>query len=483
MKNWTLRAQFAVLLFVFPLFAHAQSATISFGTQTGSSIQCTSSFSPYWGSDTVYLTGTTTTDSTGSPSTVFTPYVNTYSLTYGTTPNICVNFKATYPGTYSAWVDATYGYGAYTATVYVTGTYAPPFGWINPKYIILGVMYAPPGGSSSVTYQSDTVVGNSTSVLSSFSNSYAKSTSLSTGNSIFGVSLGSTTSSSSQYTQSLDISSSIAVTQSTSLSRTLRGFSDPSRGVNRDYDYIFVWLNPMLKFTAGESYISWDGYGYDTADMPEMDVVGIQLGCLNGDFQNTSNWTACNNVLSGAFQRPWAQTNVDGSSPALTGTVPCVPGSGTDLCNVMAADPFSDPAYSISWPASGTHTTPDGRFTICHDTAPCAQTIDYQPNLITSYTQRYSVTASQSQTATRQYQQTYAMSSQSSTSAFGTNFSRAMNSSSTLTWRDQFSSATSRQTTDSASFSIVGPDASYAGPIQFVVYQDNLYGTFVFQSP
>ena len=481
MSRWRLSAQFALLFLAFPLIVRAD---IAFGTvQSGGNIQCSTASNAYYGYDTVYLTRTTVTDPTGSPSSAFKAYVNNYSLSPGMTPTICVQFKPTYPGSYSAWVDAYYGYSnQYTAMVYVTGTYAPPSGWINPKYVVVGVMYSPPGRSSSVTYGNDTVVGSSTSVLSSFSSAYAKSTSLTASGNILGVvNASATTTRSQNYSQSLDVGSSIAINQSTSFSRTLSGFSDPYRGLNHDYDYIFVWLNPMLRFTAGDAYISWDGFGYDTADMPEMDVVGIQLGCLNGNFRNTSDWTACTNVYNGAFQRRWAMNNVDGSGPALTGGDQCVYGSGSDLCNIMAADPFSDPTYAINWPASGTYTTPDGRFTLCHGS--CAQTISYQPYLATHYAETYSVTTSESQTAKRQYTETYAMSSSVSGTLFGTNYNKAMSSSTTLTWSEQFSSATNNSASQTASFSIVGPDPSYAGPIQFVIYQDNLYGTFVFTTP
>ena len=52
-------------------------------------------------------------------------------------------------------------------TINVDGAYAQP-GFVNPKYVIIGVMYAPPGAQSSVTYGNNTVTGNSISAASYF---------------------------------------------------------------------------------------------------------------------------------------------------------------------------------------------------------------------------------------------------------------------------------------------------------------------------
>jgi hypothetical protein len=54
--------------------------------------------------------------------------------------------------------------------------------------------------------------------------------------------------------------------------------------VNHDYDVIWIWLNPAVIFTVySNGAVVWNGYGYDTTDQPGMDIVGIQLGALNGD--------------------------------------------------------------------------------------------------------------------------------------------------------------------------------------------------------
>jgi hypothetical protein len=86
---------------------------------------------------------------------------------------IPVTFNPTVPGTYSGSVSATYEDEVYTGnfitiTITASGEFAAP-GFVNPKYLVVGVWYAPPGSQSNACYGSNTVVGNSTSVSSSFS--------------------------------------------------------------------------------------------------------------------------------------------------------------------------------------------------------------------------------------------------------------------------------------------------------------------------
>lgn len=413
----------------------------------------------------------------------------------------CPNYRAGDPVIYTG---SSNGEG-YTITIYpltsgnASATISVP-GYVNPKYIVLGVMYAPPGSTSSVTYASNTVVGNSASTSSSFSDQVTKTISVSFGESIFGFSIGQTSTSSTSNTQEQDSSFSIAISQSTSKSSGLNGFSDPNKGINHDYDYIFVFLNPVAQFTVvnggGADNMNWNGYGYDLndkSDYPDMDVVGIQLGCLNSDFYNAyqSNpsvntaWLTCEDIFNNNFSRSWALNNTDGSSPALTPTLAnstapydfCQQ-QGTDLYNVCQVDPFSNPNYTLTFP-SGSITTTDGRYTACSNSL-CNATIDYEPNVNNSYSQGYSTTAAQSQGAKHVYSTSYSVENQFKTSGWLLALSRDLTNTNTMTWTNQFSVSTNNSKGQAASFTIMGPAEGYTGPTQFVVYQDNLYGTFMF---
>jgi len=371
-------------------------------------------------------------------------------------------------------------------------------GFLNPKFLIVGVMYAPPGAQSSATYGSNTVVGNSTGTDNSFSTQTTKSISIGTSAGIFGFMDSKTTTETNSFTQAQDTSSTVAVSQTTSDSTSISGFSDPNKGVNHDYDYIFLWLNPIVQFTVSNSTnaVVWNGYGYDLHDTPaypDMHVVGIQMGCLNGSFYQLyqsnptlyPNWATCQDILNNEYSRTWALNNADGSGPALTPTLAnssapynfCQQ-QGTDLYNVCHADPFSNSSYALTF-SGGSPTSTDGRFTACQNSG-CSTTINYTPGIVRSYSQGYSTTTTQSQSATYSFDNTYSVESQFQTSGWLATLSAKLTNSTKLSWSTKFSTSTNNSQGQTSSFTIVGPPAGYPGPTTFVVYQDNLYGTFMF---
>lgn len=393
-----------------------------------------------------------------------------------------------------------------------TGGSAVYGGFINPKYLIASVMYAPPGTKSTVSYGKNTVVGNSTSVTSSFSSTVGESVAISESGGIPGfLSAKITTTESESYTEEQDSSSSIAVNQTTSNSTGLSGYSDPVNGINHDYDYIFVWLNPIVTFTissaSGKTQVQWTGYGYDLDDTPaypDMDVLGVQLGCLNGDFYQqytagtNTNWNTCldvfnNNNANGqnnGFWRGWALDNADDTPPYLTPLVANASApydfcsstyKGTDLWNICQADPFgANPNYTVQF-NPGSSTTTDGRFTACGNSL-CYTTIQYEPDVNNSYSQGYSTTVTGSETAKYTYTSGYSVESSftGGSASFGETIGATFTSTYSFSSTEQFSQATNSQNGQTASFSIVGPAEGYTGPLQFVVYQDDLYGTFMF---
>ena len=71
--------------------------------------------------------------------------------------------------------------GAYymTATGGNGSASAAAMGFINPKYVVVGVTYAPPGSSSSVQYTNTTSVGSTTTISNSFTSGVGFSVSVS----------------------------------------------------------------------------------------------------------------------------------------------------------------------------------------------------------------------------------------------------------------------------------------------------------------
>ena len=346
----------------------------------------------------------------------------------------------------------------------------PVTGFINPKFVIIGVIYSPPGSQSTVTYSNNTVFGNSTTLTSSFMNMIGQSTMVgevlgfNMPNPIAGTSTQLTNNNATSFTQEQDSSSSVAVSQTMSESTALHGFSGVA-GIDHSYDEVFVWLNPILYYSVypeNPSSLTWNGYSFDMNDTNTMDVVGVEIGWLTGARPYEAN-------VKTALQRGWntSQTWPAGQGPAL---------STADLATLLASDPFSNSSYTLSFPA-GSLTTTDGRFTATPN-----PTVDYEPNVTSGYSDVYTVTQTQSQTAKYSYQIMFGTEAQFKGTTFLDTFSADLKESSTLTWTNQFSQATNNSQSQSATLSVTGPaeGSGYTGPSRFTVYQDNVYGTFLF---
>jgi len=134
-------------------------------------------------------------------------------------------------------------------------------GYINPKYVILGVTYAPPGPQSFVDYSNSTLLGSTVSISSSFATGVTNSIKVSRG--ITGwLSGSSSASSSTTYTQESDYGSTVTVNKQTTVSDKVPGPANAYVGLNHDYDVIWLWLNPVALFTEKKTkkpkQLEWD---------------------------------------------------------------------------------------------------------------------------------------------------------------------------------------------------------------------------------
>lgn len=358
-------------------------------------------------------------------------------------------------------------------------------GIINPKYVILGVIYAPPGPQSSVTYGASTYVGNKTSLSSSFSNESSVTVSIGAPISGWGPGkiLGTST---TAYTQTSGSSSSAEIDQSTSQQNKYTGTGNAFSPVDHDYDQIVLWLNPVLPMTVtpgSQVKIQWNGYGYDSADQPGMDIYPVFVGYLNGDFGPNAS-------VAAVLARSWAknQTWPSGEGPGLT---------AADLANVMAADPFSNPNYTFTLESGvSPATSADGRFTIATTNPTYNQTSDFPYTQCgpggggcnsEAYSNGYTYTSTQGQSAMYQLKQAFGMEQQFSGTVFGIDITGSVSESQTLTWQAQWQNVITNTQAETDQLTIQGPSCtgdpcnpSYSGPPEFDVYEDNVYGTFVF---
>ncbi len=364
-------------------------------------------------------------------------------------------------------------------------------GYIDPKYIVVGVTYAPPGLNSSVTYTDSKSVATTNSISNSFSTSTTYTVSLGNSIGIGGWKVGTLVSNSNTASQSTKNTTS--VTLSWSVANTVQTFGTPTSivsgayisPVDNDYDIIYVWLNPVEVLTVAGSSVTWNGYGYDANDQNGLDIVGIPLGYLNGDlgpmpqeYLNSTN-------------RTWAtgQIFATGQSAALT---------AADFAEIATFDPFSNSSYGtdeIGFNPPATNT-PDGRFTLttCNsgNSVPFDQAAPSQTPGIYTCTLNYSNLSTTSLAVTTSSSNTFSIDRSYSGSVFGNNLTLDFKYANTVTSTTEVDNSIATTQASSATASITGLACNnsvadigpcvppYDGPTEFDIYSDNLWGTFMF---
>jgi hypothetical protein len=391
----------------------------------------------------------------------------------------------------------TYSGSGYTITINPPHIplYSNPFnasivvpGYINPKYVVLGVTYAPPGPQSFVNYASSSLVSNTSSASNIFASGYTYSVTLTTSVGISGYLNGSAKSTASQsFTQQSTTSSSITVEKTTGVSLQVPGPANAYVGVDHDYDVIWVWLNPVALFTLSNGgKVVWTGYGYSVLDQNAMDVIGVYAGCLNGNLLQSS----CNNLYQTPFARTWAASELwpSGQGPGLT---------TTDLQNILAPDPCGSCSSTSGIGSSACPSSDVTRFTLSLN-----QNIQYQQPppggqpFTVGYTESYANTSTHGTGAKYTSSQTFGYEATFSGHIFKTGFDLSISKEQTLSWENEWNKQFTSGTMSTAQASITGPTCNvvnsacspayppssptYGQAIGFDVYQDNLFGTFLF---
>lgn len=424
-------------------------------------------------------------------------------------------------GTTTLDVNSTDNAGYHLHAVGAAGTISM-YGYLNPKYLIMGVTYAPPGGNTSsfVSYANTDFVGNTTTNSHSFMSNFTLTVSVcgatgtascggggSAGSVVgallgFGGGVAVTGSETTSWTQASNNSSSITISKQTSVANKTPGVPNVFSPVNHDYDIIWIWVNPVVLFTIPSTNTStsgtiyWNGYGYDYADpLHEVDVWPVLVGSLNGHFGTSFN---CNGVIepidcqdAGVLARGWVKTQTfpSGQSAAIT---------SADYPAILAADPFAqNPGYLVTL-ASGISpaTTTDGRFTQSETNNTAPETIPYKqagPDSTSGanemFTEQYSNSTTLGQSATSTFSQEFGVEEKTAGTFFWQSVEFDFKETSTLTWMNSWQNTVTNTSTQTNTLSITGPpcpapvepcNPQYTEPHEFATYQDNLYGTFMF---
>ena len=145
-----------------------------------------------------------------------------------------------------------------------------------------------------------------------------------------------------------------------------------------------------------------------------------------------------------------------------------------DFLTIAASDPFyGNPSYDPS-------SDPTNRFTYT------GQSIDYTPAAVGDGANTYTGTfttqdvTSAGQGATNQYSVEYSL-----TAGIKSVLTAQLENADTTTWTNQYSATQTYTVGQTNAYSITGPLATdnYSGPTSLEVFQDNVYGTFMFYAP
>lgn len=387
---------------------------------------------------------------------------------------------------------------------YVTATISVP-GYINPKYVIVGVIYAPPGSKSFVDYSNTNFVSNTASITNTFINSTTKTVKITTPGSGLSGFFGGTQIQTQSTTLTQTSQTSSSVTSSYTSTQGLKLFGPgPNNncgpqagdyiGVDHDCDLIKVWVNPVMLFTLTNddsgTIVQWNGYGFSTLDTTApIHIVDILVGCLNGDIATSDSRCA---PSLGEFQRTWAagENWPSGQGPGLT---------QNDLNNILAADPWGQckPSSLIGSSTCPTYSVNSGIFTLLPPqfTLSNLQNIPYTEGAPqTTWSVSTTNSNTQGQQSQTSFSQTYGVENAFSGTNFLEGFGANVSISQTLTWVYAVNNQTTNSITFAGQASIIGPacngnpctppyppnPALYGTGTEFDIFWDHFFGTFVF---
>lgn len=365
-------------------------------------------------------------------------------------------------------------------------TFTGTFGYTTmaqPKYAIVGVYYAPPCSSSNSA--NSVVYGNADQVKvdNSLTNEFTQSDSVSLSGSYsfevdyVPITLGGSTS--YGWSASTITGTDVAVTTSTSENYTIDGCHGPD-GINHGYDIIWVWLNPVLPYyipqsTSAQQQILVLGTGSDSRDpitsqtsapdVVALSVVQMQnlIAVLGAQQTPTPTNTGIIQSTLDELQRTWDTTwPTNSGGQAGPGLVVA------DYQDILNADPFvANPAFN---PASSTRYALVNSAYIYYGAT--ASPTEY------SYTGQATQATAQTNGTDDQHYVSVEVSVQIGSGV--TPGQSKLDYQGKWLWDTKSQSTTTNTATQTATFNIWTPPATYAGPDQLAVYWDTDYQTFVF---
>jgi hypothetical protein len=311
------------------------------------------------------------------------------------------------------------------------GCVTPPTGKLYPKYVVLQVMYAPPGSASTVEYDQGQTFGTTLSTTNSWS--ATTELSVSTKASALDSVSGEFTTTSSR-TVGGSATDSIDLKSTTNASHQLFGFQD---AIDHSIDEIWLWLNPELDASISGNTVTWY-----LATRPGITPTVVYV---------TPRWLTGQDAMPVGLLQNLQAANI---TPA-------------DYGQILAVDPFTGGATSID----------PQRFMYLTTFPYEPPAINGQHPAIDTYSIDHATTQSTSATVSASYSVGFSMEGDAD---FLGLVSSKIKVSNQLTFSHEASFGRSAGTSMHATASIEQPAYGYAGPILLRVYLDTLFNTFLF---
>lgn len=318
-------------------------------------------------------------------------------------------------------------------------------GAVFPTYLVIGLLYAPPGNkakqnTSQVSYSTGSVTGTSVSIGSSLKTGADISASVGVNAGIPGVA-------SASASVSLDYSQSrtSGVTDSVTISKTTTDEIDvtgPAEdGIDHDYDVFYLWLNPAVAMTVdSKENVSWNL----ACNGPAMTVQYVYVKWLKNP------------------------SLMEQEAPGVAQSLKSAGLTSTDFTTILSLDPFS----------SGTTAIDPRRFVLASQSS-----FPYEPPLSATDpvpVRKYTVANSKTSTQAAQAEQQYELGITGSVGFTAGFVNASLKAGATWTWTNTVSQTSTSTTTQSATVTVGGPSAGYSGPTDILVYWDTLYDSFMF---
>lgn len=310
---------------------------------------------------------------------------------------------------------------------------------LTPDYVVTTVIYAPPGKSSSMQYQSTTTVGSSTSSTKSFQNSTDVTASASGTWGVGNASVSVT----ANHTFGDSDTSQVDLTTTWS-----KGYKKPGEtdGINHDWDEIWFVMKPILNisFTPsianGPATTNWE---FGQGDGVTTDITFFAYaGELNGDLpmdDQLQNLFTANNIT------PDMYAGILDADPFFQGITP-QPGMNSPRFDYIGEFPYQPPATSGGQPSTQTYSV--------------AQSTTTSQTTASSYSNSVGFTVSG-----------------------GANigaFKASLSVSSKWTWSHSSSKKDSTGNGSTDTFTVAQPTYGYKGPGLLRVYEDRIFKTYAF---